>query len=671
MAGRSPTAGDAADPRWAGGAAALKLALSLLLLIPLSSAANLEHIAPIIPIALALLVGLSAWRPDTGLVAIAALIPVAGWMEQAADLPSFRMAEALVLAVLAGALVNLALESRRRVADAAALPAGVWPAAFLLAAAAAASVALEWRLSNIGVPATLSAVADSTASLSTSYLSENAWPPSPLLDAARLTEGVGLFLVILGCSRRRPELPGRLAVASLAGATAVASVNLSAVFARVWASSVPIEELAWYWGGVGRPSGHVTDVNAAGSYFLMMTLTGAGLAAGCRRGLVYVWALPTLAAGASFWLAGSRAAVAAALILGLGAAARRIGTRWPTIRYRPMLAGVALAVVVLPIAMVAAYPGRGGVDKAIESGRIRVEFVATSLRMWSTDPVFGVGAGRYYALSDQFMGPYIQPLWRENAHNNFLQIGAELGALGFAGTVWMLIAGGRRVRQALRAREGRPAPLLAGAGAGLAAYLLTCLAGHPLLTPETAYPFWIVSGLAVALAHRELAPPPAPGRRYVATGAAIVLFLIATLPFRVDAAVRGLASDQDARFGAFHWEVDAADGRRFRWIGPGALFFVPGDDDRTLRLPLRALHADRGRPVNVDVAVDGHPVARLPLLNDDWVELPLRLPGSGGWNGVHRINLAVDPPWPPGERQNGDGRTLGVQVGAIELTTPR
>ena len=671
MAGRSLTAGDAADPPWAGGAAALKLALALLLLIPLSSAANLQHIPPIIPIALALLVGLSAWRPDIGLVAISALIPVAGWMEQAADLPSFRMAEALVLAVLAGALVNLALDSRRRVADAAALPVGVWPAAFLLAAAAAASVVLEWRLSNIGVPVTLSTLANSTASLSTSYLSEHAWPPSSLLDAARLIEGVGLFLVILGCSRRRPELPGRLAVASLAGATVVANVNLAAVFARVWASSVPIEELAWYWGGVGRPSGHVTDVNAAGSYFLMMTLTGAGLAAGCRRGLVYACALLTLAIGASLWLAGSRAAVAAALILGLGAAARRIGTRWPTIRYRAMLAGVALAVVVLPIAMVAAYPGRGGVDKAVESGRIRVEFVATSLRMWSTDPVFGVGAGRYYGLSDQFMGPYIQSLWRENAHNNFLQIGAELGALGFAGTVWLLIAGGRRVRQALRARAGRPAPLLVGAGAGLAAYLLTCLAGHPLLVPETAYPFWIVSGLAVALAHRELAPPPAPGRRYFATGAAIVLFLIATLPFRVDAAVRGLASDQDARFGAFHWEVDAADGRRFRWIGPRALFFVPGDDDRTLRLPLRALHADRGRPVNVDIAVDGHPVARLPLLNDDWVELPLRLPGSGGWNGVHRIDLAVDPPWPPGERQNGDGRTLGVQVGEIELATPR
>ena len=357
MAGRSPTAGDAADPPWApGGAAALKLALALLLLIPLSSAANIEHIPPIIRIAPALLVGLSAWRPDIGLVAISALIPVAGWIEQAADLPPFRMAEALVLAVLAGALVNLALDSRRRVADAAALPVGVWPAAFLLASAAAASVVLEWRLSNIGVPVTLSTVADSTASLSRSYLSENARPHSSLVDAARLIEGVGLFLVILGCSRRRPELPGRLAVASLAGATAVASVNLSGVFARVWASSAPIEELAWYWGGVGRPSGHVADVNAAGSYFLMMTLTGAGLAAGCRRGLVYVCALPTLAIGASFWLAGSRAAVAAALILGLGAAARRIGTRWPTIRYRAMLAGVALAVVVLPIAMVAAYP---------------------------------------------------------------------------------------------------------------------------------------------------------------------------------------------------------------------------------------------------------------------------------------------------------------------------
>ena len=59
--------------------------------------------------------------------------------------------------------------------------------------------------------------------------------------------------------------------------------------------------------------------------------------------------------------------------------------------------------------------------------------------MWATDPIFGVGAGRYYGMSERFMGPFIRDLWRENAHNNFLQIGAELGALGLLGFLGLLI----------------------------------------------------------------------------------------------------------------------------------------------------------------------------------------------------------------------------------------
>lgn len=645
----------------------LNLSGALLLLLPLSSAADVERVPVVLPAALGILSALSAWRPDAGLVVLATVVPISGWLGRAADLHDLRMAEALVLAVLTGALVGLALDCRRRVPDRPALPSGVWPAACLLAAAAAASVAVEWLLTWAGAPFTLSTLTDLVGAVGTTYLYRGAEAVPGLVDAVRLIEGAALALVILDCGCRRPTFPRRLAVACVAGAAAAATVNLWTIADFVATSRAPVEELIWQLTGGGRLAGHVGDLNAAGSYFLMMTLAGIGLTTGSRGAVARACGLATLAAGAAFWLSGSRAALAAGLVIALAAAAARTGTYWPALRRRTVVAGVAAAVVMLPILTIAAYPGRGGMDRAVESGRIRVEFVAASLRMWSSAPLFGVGAGRYYGLSPQFMGRLIEDLGPENAHNNFLQVGAELGLVGFVGFVGLLAAGGVRVREALRTRTGSPAPLLAGASAGAAAYLITCLAGHPLLVPETAYPFWMVGGLAAALAQGRADRPEPPPRAF-ATGLVIGLLLAATVPFRVDAIVRDLADRQDSRFGAFSWELDSADRSRLRWIGSRATFFVPGGEEHVV-LPLRALHAAAAGPVTVDVAVGGRHLAQVPLVRGAWTHLPLRLPASGGWRGLHRIDLAVDPPWPPEERRNGDARTLGVQVG--EIRTPR
>ena len=662
--------GRAATRAKVGSATLPRLATALVLLVPLSSATTLDQVPFVVPAALTLLVVLSACRPTAGLVILSALIPVAGWLEQSLELLPLRMAETLVLAVLAGALAGLGHDSRSSAVRGSPLPKGVWPFAFLLAAASVASSVLEWRLSRLGVTGTLASVSDFFGSLSTTYLHRDALPVPGLVDAALLIEGVTLFLVILDCSRRRPDLPRRLVVASLAGAACVALVTLSAVVDRVVSSSVPMEEVAWYLGGVGRPSSHVADVNAVGSYFLLMALTGIGLTLAGGRRLAYCGGLLSLAVGAAFWLAGSRTAVAAALIVSVGALTRSGWRPKPTRGRRPgTAAGAALLAVVLFIIVLWAYPGRDGAAGALTSARIRVDFVATSFRMWATDPIFGVGAGRYYGSSERFMGPFIRDLWRENAHNNLLQIGAELGLLGLLGFVGLLVAGARSVRDALRIRGGPPEPLLAGASAGIAGYLVTCLAGHPLLTPETAYPFWIVGGVAVALAHRRSVASTVPARSYVIAAVGISWFFVGTADVRVDEAVRDAAARQDARFGAFAWEIDPDAGRRFRWTGPRAAFFIPGDE-YAVPIPLRVPHASRDRLVTVDVAVDGARIARIPFFHDHWVQVPLMLPASGGWYGIHRVALTVAPPWPPGDRQNGDGRTLGVMVGKIEAASP-
>ena len=504
------------------------------------------------------------------------------------------------------------------------------------------------------------------AHLTTDYLFGLSPDVPGLIDAAHLVEGTALVLVVIALSRRWPSVPQRLAVATVLGAAAAALVNLSTMALSVWTDANPIGLFLRYL-GERTLAAHVSDINATGSYFLMVTLLGIGLTIERRGRLGRAFAVATALTGVTFWLAGSRAALAAALLMAFGAAVVGIIARQPS-RTRVMaLGGIALvAVVALPVAMVVGYPGR---TASADSVGIRAEFFATSLRMVATRPILGVGTGRYYDLSSEFMSPELQSIYpRENAHNNYMQIAAELGVVGIGAFVWFLAAGGHRVWLARRTHQQRDV-LLVAAGAGAAAFLITCLTGHPLLVNETAYPFWIVGGIAVARAH---ALCPSSGARPAGRGRAIALWavcvgLVVSVPSRVQAEIDGMTLEELSS-GLYGWEIERASGRRFRWSGRRVTVFVPTDAGH-VRIPLRALQVDDvGEPVRVDIAVGGRHVMRVPLADARWVEAPLTLTRSGR-RAPQRIDLEVDRTWSPARLQpgSGDGRTLGVKVGELAI----
>ena len=666
---RPPDAASAARVLLPLGSAAAALAL----LLP---AATVDRLPTVVPIGLGLLLALSIARPPLGLVVVAALAPLSPWITRAADLELLRLAEALVLAVLAGTCLRLPFGPRRG-DDGAALPAGVGPAACALITVAGAAVVVELVPAQAGLSGTWLLVAGAARQLSTDYLYGTTAILPGLQHVALLVEGTGLVLVIAVWSRHDADLPRSLVVASLAGAGAAAAVNLDVMITEVAAAADPLATLAAFLRGGHRLAGHVPDVNATGSYFLMLTLAGLGLIAGSAR--ARICAVPTLAAGAAFWLAGSRAALAAAVLAAAAAAVwwlRRVGPGYRVSkvggrRRAAVLAGAGLVVVALPIVVVAALPDRGGLEGTATGIRFRTEFTATSLRMWATAPTFGVGAGRYYGLSDRFMTPWLADRYRrENAHNNFLQIAAELGAVGIAAFVWLLAAAGRRVWRAL-GRPARPDPLLVGVSAGAGTFLITCLAGHPLLVPATGYPFWILAGAAVGLAQAAQAAPESRSRGHLAA-AAFVLVLLVTLPVRIDAAAKAMMRETartgiDGIGGAYGVEVEPTGDRPFRWTGPRATFFTPAEANLA-RIPLRAPNLGPGRTVTVDVAIDGRHVMRVPLLRPDWIEVAAPLAGPRSTRALARIDLTVDPPWRPDERGGSDPRTLGVMIGAIAFT---
>ena len=208
--------------------------------------------------------------------------------------------------------------------------------------------------------------------------------------------------------------------------------------------------------------------------------------------------------------------------------------------------------------------------------------------MFASAPVFGVGIGRHFDRSAEFMPADLRAIYgNENAHNYFAQQFAELGVVGGTLFLWfvcaLLIAGWRSAR-------ARPADaMLAGLLAAAGAYLLTSVTGHPLLVPEAAFPFWVAAGaLTGVVEHAE--QRSSKTLRHVAVavcallGAGVVSQLVAREPARHPAGER------------IPWTGDLVRGRH-----------VPVDDEtrgdlRSQRIGIRA--AARPRPDPAENASD-------------------------------------------------------------------
>ncbi len=432
-------------------------------------------------------------------------------------------------------------------------------------------------------------------------------------------------------------------------------------------STTPSNLLEQLLTGQIRLSAHVADVNAAGSYFVLIVVMTVGLALAARP--AWPWLLAGLPALAALVISGSRAALVAAALAtfaGMAVLARPRGRLWGGRR------SVAAGALVLALGLFAIALPAASQRQVRDSMRMRYYFTQTSLRMIESAPVFGVGVTRYISRSPEFMPSTLRRHYRrENAHNNFLQVAAELGiAGGILFAIVVLVPFGRAL-SALR--QPSAPPVLLGVVGGLAAFLITCLSGHPLLHAQVAFPFWIVVGTAsgLALGLRDSRPTVSTAALHrwdpVASWAAATLavLVLISIPIRVlDAARQPILTDVGRGF--HEWETDTQ-GRRFRWTTDWAMFYVP-TGVRIVDLPLRAWALARSRPTTVQVEVNGKVTNLLTLVNTEWTTLRLKLPAAAP-DRYWRVDLRVDPALRPDEvdSQLTDDRVLGVRVGEIQL----
>lgn len=570
---------------------------------------------------------LAAAAPAEALLVLAGLSPLAAMMPAltGAAVSGTAVIEAMVIATIGPWLARRAFGAApfqplpppaRRLAR----PASVLALLALLSSAVGLSVvALQ-----VGGAGTLA------AKVATSFRSDDhaRVPALAGLDAALVLGGaLGLAVMIAALASERPALGRRLLLMLLAGTAGAATLNLLRLLAAALASELPAQAAGQLW-LLARISVHY-DRNAAGSVFAMIALVGVGCLAGPRwRRILVGFAVALTTAG--LWLTGSRSALAAAAIAAIGLALA-VACTHPAARIRRRAAYAGLLLVALAVTGAALYPAarNPGIGGSILGRR---ELAIAALRMAASHPLFGVGVGRFYELSADYGRPELPSVLppgstRENAHNNFLQIFAELGMTGLIAWLWLLAAAVVPVGRLIRAhRDVRAAAALV---AGLSAYLLTWLTGHPLLVPEALYPFIIVLGVATAAAPAAV---PARAPRAAALLAAAVALLIAITPLRMVAARRG-ANLEHVGYGVSAWHPDPVVAR-YRLAEAEASVFVPAGRG-SISLPLR--RAPGAGPIAVDLLLDGHPADRVRLTSDDWRTVRMVMPG--GRAGYRRLDL--------------------------------
>jgi O-antigen ligase len=459
-----------------------------------------------------------------------------------------------------------------------------------------------------------------------------------LTAAALLLEGLALYAVTVRLIQRSPALTHRMLQALTIGAAGAAAVNILRVIRAVLRN--PSFDAVVNLVTTQRINEHYGDMNAAGSYFVMTLWIAGGMAfAAGSRG----WVPACAALALALWLTGSRAAILAG---GIAAALLVVGRNRAIRERRWLIAGIAAAALTVAGATVVLMPARGNQKGVATSVQVRVELIRTALNMLRERPVFGIGVGEFYQRSGEFSSPTLlalfPPAQHENAHNNFLQVLAELGVAGLACFVWLLALAARRGPAAAAGDRQRVA--LAG---GVIAFLITCLGGHPLLIPEVAMTFWLALGvMSAGPSGPTTTPAPSPPaaaspRRFNRVVAAIAVVLVATIPVR---ARRQLADTnlEHVGIGLSSWHR-TSDNRQYRLLaGRSGAVFVPADAG-SVTVPLRAIPSTSWE---VELHLDGRLGNVVRVIADDWTDALIVMPQSADHRRFRRVDLVVrgNPP---------------------------
>ena len=611
---------------------ARRIALGILALLaagPVTRAAIDTPLPPHFIAALAVLGALAARSPLHGLLVLCGLLPLASMIGVLARVPWYgtQTALALSLAFLTGLLLNATKRGTLGLPPRVAIPLALY-AALIVASAAATSIAGATSLGTWEGLRALTAM---------DYLQVPS-PQQPALFAFDALVGLGLFMAVLSVRDERLERP--VVRMLVAGLTAAAALNVLRFTQAVIASGDPAAAISRYAQSL-RINVHYADLNAAASTFALALLAAVGLAcAGGSRLERSSFAGCVIVLGVALWLAGSRVAIAsavlaAAAVISFGLFATRKAWSRPAAW---LLSGAAFLLAgLIAVWMVASFPRVQANTDPASALAIRLELLSRAGRMIADAPLLGIGVGRFYAESFRYSTP--RSFGPENSHNMFAQVAAELGLLGLAAFVWLI--GASLLPLARGVRPGIT-PLILWTCGGILAYMLSGLGGHPLIVFEAAVPFWIALGVAAgAMATGPVKGDSAIPRRLRLAMLAVAALLAISIPLRAGQFIRWrhLNEVSDAS-----WLIDET--TRYRDVGQEDVIFVP-PPYASVMLPMRLTSPSQDYG-EVLVTLDGVPANRFVVRSDAWTTVRLRLPVAKGYDD-RRVELKLEDA-PPGAR---------------------
>jgi len=608
------------------GSAAVALAwllLSAIFFLLLSSLGRVDGVPAFLVVVVALLAVISGWRPTVGLLIVITAVPVATWLGIGWH-GGVPWPEVFVVAFVAGYAArqaspryrDRALESSQAIASAIAIITTSLTVYFLFERAISGGSELRSTLWRV---------------LSRDYFVDTS---QLQIDAAmRLVEGLILLRAAWSAALLEATFAPRAVGASVIGAAAAGAVNVGYLWTAALRRDSPLSTFLSYVATI-RFNRQYGDVNAAGSYFVMALFPALGLVVRTKR-VAPVVATALIALSVMF--SGSRAAVIAGVACAALLAARLAGRLTPAIRInRP---GIAVAmIVILGVTGAGVYALlKRNPTSSVGALEIRSEFAQTSLRMLRSQPFFGIGIGEFWHRSGEFSSPALLTRYpqaqHENAHNNFLQLLAELGLVGFAAVMWVL---GSAALACARQLGRHPDDWLRWTVcAGLLAFVITWLAGHPMLLDAPAFSFWLLLGVAAGWGS---APPVRTDRRAATIYAAIAITLLAivSMPARVRAGV-ARAELEHQGIGLSGWH-DGEDGIRYRVAGAESTVFLPSSA-RVVTIPLRA--NDPHQQLDVELRLDDRMADVVRVSGERWFMLQLLLPETGAAPRFRHLNLIV------------------------------
>jgi O-antigen ligase len=258
-------------------------------------------------------------------------------------------------------------------------------------------------------------------------------------------------------------------------------------------------------GQADRAGGPITDPNDFA--FLMATLIPlAGYLVVQERRLRWLWALCGVLLIASVLASLSRGAI-------VGLAALLV---WAVLTRRIPLTGVLAGVIAVASVVVLAFTFWSPLihDRLERKGKIaqknvqsREAFWRAAVLMAADHPALGVGPGRFGVESTDYIrdNPIVIP--NPVAHNSYLEILAENGIfalsffLAFLGITWRLLT---RAQRRARDEGDIRARRLATA---LQATMVVVVVSSFFLSAQVQIPFWLLGGLATAVAVTGEAAP--------------------------------------------------------------------------------------------------------------------------------------------------------------------